>query len=73
MVGRCSWYNNIIIIILLIIMKVYHNQGSFSVFKYHICSNKRRGAYSIFRITQTALIRGLRLFEQIRYVSRALS
>ena len=35
----------------------------FSKSKYRIYSNKRRGAYFIFRATSVALIRGRRLFE----------
>ena len=36
---------------------------------YHIYSNKRRGAYLIFRATSAALIRGRRLFEGGAYLN----
>ena len=36
--------------------------------KYRIYSNKRRGAYSIFRATSTALIWGRRLLEGGAYL-----
>ena len=38
--------------------------SEFRVQKYRIYSNKRRGAYLIFRATRAALIRGRRLFKQ---------
>jgi len=37
-------------------------------FAYRIYSNKRRGAYLIFRVTGAALIRGWRLFEGGAYL-----
>ena len=36
--------------------------------RYRIYSNKRRGAYLIFRATSAALIRGRRLFEGSAYL-----
>ena len=38
-------------------------------FVYRIYSNKRRGAYLIFRATSAALIRGQRLFEGGAYLN----
>ena len=37
--------------------------------EYRIYSNKRRGAYLIFRVTSAALIRGQRLFEDGAYLN----
>ena len=39
---------------------------------YRIYSNKRRGAYLIFRATSAALIRGQRLFKLFKHCTRLI-
>ena len=44
-------------------IKIQGNKSPLTLTDYRIYSNKRRGAYLIFRATSAALIRGRRLFK----------